>query len=84
MIELHLRPTSKLVTLSESGASKGVVGRIWQGQTANGIPVHAYIARVAVSEGRPDHEYVEFEEALEESELMRPEIKELPLKFFVD
>ena len=82
MVELHLRPTSKLVSLVVDGAE--VPARIWQGKTATGIPVHAFITRVAVERGRPVHEYTEFEQALEETEAPRPEVEAYGLRYFLD
>lgn len=40
-MEITLHNTTKIVYLN------GVEGRIWEGHTAGGIPIHAYIARIA-------------------------------------
>lgn len=47
---LRLRPTTKLIELN------GVPARVWEGETAAGVPVHAFITRVAVKEGLDDSE----------------------------
>ena len=41
-MEVQLESTTKIVDLN------GVPARIWEGQTENGIAVHAFIARIAV------------------------------------
>lgn len=74
MVELHLRPTDKIVTANFDGCEMRT--RIWQGKTATGIPVHAFITRVAVDKGRPEHEYTEFEEAVKETETPRPDVED--------
>lgn len=82
MVEIHLRPTTKVIELVVDGAT--VPARIWQGKTKNGIPVHAFITRVAVPAGRPDREYIEFEEALEEKEPPRPDVSAYDMRYFLD
>lgn len=82
MIELRLRPTDKIVELrSDSGAS--VPARVWQGETASGIPVHCFVTRVAVDKDRPPHEIAEFEQALSVCEPPRAEIVAYPLRLIL-
>ena len=83
MVELHLRPTSKIVLLQDAATVDGIEARIWQGKTATGIPVHAIITRVAVEKGRPPHEYTEFEEALKETEAPRPEVEAYDMRLIL-
>lgn len=45
-MRINLESTTKTVYLN------GVPARIWEGKTDSGIPVHAYITRVAVEEGQ--------------------------------
>ena len=71
-MEVILRPTDMIVDLV--GDHGEVPARVWQGKTSTGIPVHAYITRIAVSEDRPDHELKEFSDALQETEKPRPDI----------
>lgn len=82
MVELHLRPTTKLIEMIVDGAT--VPARIWQGKTSTGIPVHAFITRVAVPKDAPAHEHQEFQEALQEQEAPRPEVEAYDLRYFVD
>jgi len=49
---LTLEATTELVTLD------GVVARVWEGHTAKGTPVHAFIVRVGVHE---DEDQLEFQ-----------------------
>ena len=41
-MEITVKNTSKIVQLN------GVPGRVWEGQTSTGIPVIAFITRIAV------------------------------------
>lgn len=80
-MKILLENTAKIVTLVVNGVQ--VPARIWQGvmESPNGgIPVHCYITRVAVAEGRPAEDYKEFEDALTETAKMRPEIETIPLR----
>ena len=43
-MKVTLENTDKIVTLEVNGAS--VPARVWQGETENGIPVHAFITRI--------------------------------------
>ena len=73
---LTLESTERLVEIRlPSGAV--VPARIWQGQTASGIPVHCYITRVAVATGQPT---AEFERELAEHAPMRPDVAGIPLR----
>lgn len=83
MVELHLRPTDKLVMLALAATGVEIQARIWQGKTATGIPVHAFISRVAVEKGRPAHEYTEFQEALKETEAPRPEVAAIDMRLIL-
>ncbi len=55
---VKLESTSKLVDLN------GVPARIWEGRTASGISVVAFVARIAVEEGEPPSAYEQFEREL--------------------
>ena len=42
-MEITIHNTDRLVTID------GLPARIWEGQTASGIPVHCYVTRIAVA-----------------------------------
>lgn len=81
MLELILRPTTRIVELTTDAGK--VPARIWQGRTATGIPVHAYVTRVAVDQDRPAHELAEFERELAEQEPPRPDVAAIPLRLIL-
>lgn len=58
---IHLQPTTKCVDLVTPTGT--VPARIWEGATASGIPVHAFITRIGVAR---DQDQSEFERELEE------------------
>jgi hypothetical protein len=70
-MKIILESTTKIVELN------GVQGRIWEGTTESGIPVHAYITRIAVEEGQ-DHS--QFERELQEHRAPSPEVAAIPLR----
>ena len=59
-MKLILKNTDQVVTVN------GVPGRIWEGETESGVPVHCVITRVAVKHGRPKEDYDQFERELHE------------------
>lgn len=61
-IELH--STSQIVTLN------GVQCRVWEGRTKGGVPITAFVARVAVDDR---YDAREFERELRETSSPRPE-----------
>lgn len=77
-MELQLHSTTKIVTLVIDG--KSVPARVWQGHTASGIPVHAFITRVAVHESLDQRE---FERELEAHAAPTPEIAAIPLRMIL-
>ncbi len=50
-MKLELESTTKIITLD------GAAVRVWQGKTASGIPVYAFITCLAVSEDSPCDEF---------------------------
>ena len=62
-MKITLEPTTKIVYLQAPGGNE-VPARIWEGKTANDIPVIAYITRIAVKEGQPEEVYANFVEAI--------------------
>lgn len=75
-MKLKIENTSKLVRLKAQGA---IYARVWEGETASGIPVHCYIVRVAVAEGRDAADYREFERELEAIRAPSAEVQAIPL-----
>lgn len=70
-MEITLHQTSKIVELN------GVPARIWEGETASGIPVHAYITRIAVHN---DERHEEFEKELQEQRTPSVAVQAFPLR----
>lgn len=62
-MKVTLESTTKIVVLETVGRGK-MSARVWEGKTEDGIPVHAFITRIAVEEGRPDADYRQFEKDL--------------------
>jgi hypothetical protein len=60
-MRVTLENTTKLVEIVINGAT--VPARVWEGVTANGIPCHAFITRIAVGK---DEDAAEFERDLAE------------------
>jgi hypothetical protein len=83
-MKITLESTEKMVTLilAEEGFPR-VPARLWQGETESGIPIHCYITRVAVAEGRAPADYSQFENELQEHSKMRPDIAAIPLRLIL-
>jgi hypothetical protein len=64
-VKLQIESTDKVVTLN------GVPARLWEGMTPSGIPVVAFITRVAVPDGHPTEQ---FERELQEHAPPKPEL----------
>lgn len=77
-MKVNLISTTKLITLEIGGAS--VPARIWEGHTDSGIPVHAYITRIAAAEGL-DHS--QFERELQACEKPTAAIAAIPLSLIL-
>lgn len=76
-MKITIESTSKIVELN------GVSARIWEGETDSGIPVHAYITRLAVQEGQPASNYRQFENELKETRKPSPDIEAIPLRMIL-
>lgn len=74
-MKVTLESTTKLVNVN------GVQCRIWEGKTANGIPMHAYIVRVAVANPL---DATEFERDLKECKPPSATLDAIPLRFLID
>ena len=66
-----LESTHKIVELN------GVQARIWEGHTAAGVPCHAYLTRIAVSESEDS---TQFERELQHHRVPSAEIQAIPLR----
>lgn len=80
-MRLTLESTDKIVQLRINGVY--VPARVWQGETAEGVRVHAMIAGVAVAKGQPDEVYAAFERDLQECADTRPDGLAIPLRFIL-
>lgn len=60
-MKMKIESTSKIVTLRVGG--QDVPARIWEGHTEAGVPVHAFITRVAVAK---EEDASQFEAELQE------------------
>jgi len=76
-MKVTLEPTTKLVELD------GVKCRIWEGTTERGVPVHAYILRVAVPDGRPLEDYEQFALDLVETRAPSSAVQAIPLRMIL-
>jgi hypothetical protein len=78
-MKIELENTTKIVEIIAEGG-KTVPARIWEGKTASGIPVHAYITRIACAETECQNE---FERELKEYKPPSPVIDALPLRIIL-
>lgn len=70
-MKIELESTSRLVRLN------GVPARIWEGKTASGIPVKAFITRIAIAND-PLGNQAEFEKELKECKAPSAESMSFP------
>lgn len=73
-MKVTLHSTTKVVHLN------GVPARIWEGETESGIPVHAYVTRIAVHE---DQDLTEFQRELQEHEPPSADIAAIPVRLII-
>lgn len=73
-MEILLHNITKIVWLN------GVPARIWEGQTASGIPIHAFITRIGVEK---DADHSEFLEALDTATAPSPDIESIPFRLLI-
>lgn len=73
-MQVQLESTTKFVTVN------GVPARVWEGRTSSGIPVHAYITRIAVHE---DQDHAEFERELQACRSPSVDVAALPHKLIL-
>ncbi|MER9421293.1 hypothetical protein NKI88_02380 [Mesorhizobium sp. M0317] len=84
-MKITIESTSKVVDLVTGGYS--VRARFWQGETADGIPVHAFITRIApeipTSDPRINELTAEFERDLKRQADPRPSVQAIPLRMII-
>lgn len=80
-MKVTLESTTKIVALV-LGDGREVPARVWEGTTANGVEVHAYVTRIAVAN---DADAREFERDLVEVPHLRPSaaIASIPLRLIL-
>lgn len=80
-MKITIESTTKIVTLEVDG--RFVPARIWQGETASGIPVQCFITRIAPeikkSEPKEKELTIEFQKELEEQAAPRMTVEAIPL-----
>jgi len=77
-MEVKLTSTSKIVELELNGAR--VPARIWEGHTASGIPVIAWITRIAAER---DQDLAEFDRDLAEQATPSPAAEAFPMRMLL-
>ena len=78
-MKVQLESTTKVVELVINGAR--VPARIWEGETESGIPVHAYILRIAAPKEGAD--LSQFEAELMEQKTPTVPIQDLPARLIL-
>lgn len=73
-MEITLTQTSLIVDVN------GVPARIWEGRTASGIAVHAYITRIAVLK---EDDNTQFKEELQECQPPSSDLQGIPLRLIL-
>lgn len=77
-MNIQLHSTTKIVQLKTTEGT--MPARIWEGVTEKGIPIHAYITRVAVQK---DLDASELEKELQEHEPPSVDIQNIPLSMII-
>lgn len=84
-MKVVLEATRKLVTLVVDGAD--VPARVWQGQTESGIPVQAFITRIAPEIPRSDPRHAELTAEFDRELVLcadpRPTVAAIPLRMII-
>lgn len=73
-MKITIESTSKIVQLN------GVPARVWEGKTDSGIPVHAFVTRIAVA---GDQDQTQFQRELQEHAAPSPELQAIPLRLIL-
>lgn len=82
-MKITIESTSRIVELQMPGGAV-VPARLWEGATENGIPVHAFITRIAPTvENPPAAVTAEFERDLMACSPPSPELQTIPLRLIL-
>lgn len=73
-MEIRLANTSKIVLLN------GIPARLWEGQTASGIAIHAFITRIGVDK---KDDLQEFEKELQSEIAPSADVESYPLRLLI-
>ena len=77
-MRITIESTDKCVELR--GPDGTMVARIWEGHTESGIPLHAYVTRIAVAR---IEDLAEFERDLQSHRAPSPEVEAIPLRLLL-
>lgn len=75
-MKITINSTSKIVYVNE-----GTRVRIWEGETENGVKMHAYIVLVACDKDEPRQE--EFQKELQSHVAPSPEVEAISLRMII-
>jgi hypothetical protein len=79
MMKVELESTTKIVEIMID-RERTVPARIWEGKTESGIPIHAFITRIAVDETENQKE---FESELQSHKTPSLVIEQYPLRIIL-
>lgn len=82
-MKITLESTTRTVRLRLDGTPHEVPARIWQGATESGIPVFAFITRIAPEIPPEDDRNAEFVRDLEEQAAPRAVVEAIPLRLII-
>jgi hypothetical protein len=82
-MKLTLEPTDQLTTFVTNTAERGVPARIWEGHDENGVPVVAFISRVAVHNDQPAEVHERFARELTACDKPKPS-NAWDIRYFID
>lgn len=80
-MKLTIESTPKIVTLEIGGVD--VPARLWQGESAEGVPVQVFITRLAPEIPQDDPRQRAFQLDLQEHAAPRTTIREIPLRLIL-
>lgn len=85
-MKITLESTTKLVKLLARSGAEPVPARVWEGKTENGIPVFAYITRIAPAipiDQLTAEQDSEFQRDLQEQRAPSPVVEAIPLRMIL-
>jgi len=80
-MKITIESTTTITTLVVDGAD--VPARLWQGETADGTPVHCFITRISPTIPKNDPRNEVFARELKECAKPRPELAVIPLRMIL-